>query len=155
MLGKLSWAAIPFNQPIPLVAGSMVIVVVLAVIAWIVLKGHRSYLWRESITSVAHKRIQDIVDAAIVSLLLLGSLWIMANLHHNLAPTEESMKTELARIPDVPAVTAMGVVRPAATEPVSAPISGGPRRGIRRVRFRRSSPRGLKRGGPMAFSGFS
>jgi HlyD family secretion protein len=59
----------------------------------------------------------------IVFLVLLGSLWIMANLHHNLAP-EESMKTELARVPEVPAVTATGVVRPAATEPVGARVSG-------------------------------
>jgi cytochrome o ubiquinol oxidase subunit I len=57
MLGKLSWAAIPFNQPIPLFAGAAVIVIVLAVIAWVVLKGHLPYLWREWITSVDHKRI--------------------------------------------------------------------------------------------------
>ncbi|MGH6847994.1 MAG: cbb3-type cytochrome c oxidase subunit I, partial [Methylocella sp.] len=57
MLGKLSLAAIPFNQPIPLIAGSLVIFVVLAVIAWIILKGHLPYLWREWITSVDHKRI--------------------------------------------------------------------------------------------------
>jgi cytochrome o ubiquinol oxidase subunit I len=57
MLGKLSWAAIPFDQPIPLFAGSAMIVIVLAVIAWVVLKGHLPYLWREWITSVDHKRI--------------------------------------------------------------------------------------------------
>jgi cytochrome o ubiquinol oxidase subunit IV len=60
----------------------------------------------------------------IVFLVLLGSLWIMTNLHHNLAPMEESMKTELARVPEVPAITATGVVRPAATEPVGARVSG-------------------------------
>ena len=57
MFGKLSWAAIPFDQPIPLIAGSIVIFVVLAVIAWIVLSGHLPYLWREWVTSVDHKRI--------------------------------------------------------------------------------------------------
>ncbi|MGI8568437.1 MAG: cbb3-type cytochrome c oxidase subunit I [Methylocella sp.] len=57
MLGKLSWAAIPLDQPIPLIAGSVVIFIVLAVIAWIVLNGHLPYLWREWITSVDHKRI--------------------------------------------------------------------------------------------------
>jgi cytochrome o ubiquinol oxidase subunit I len=57
MLGKLSWAAIPFNQPIPLFAGAAVIVIVLSVITWVVLKGHLPYLWREWITSVDHKRI--------------------------------------------------------------------------------------------------
>jgi cytochrome o ubiquinol oxidase subunit I len=57
MLGKLSWAAIPFNEPIPLFAGAAVIVIVLSVITWVVLKGHLPYLWREWITSVDHKRI--------------------------------------------------------------------------------------------------
>jgi cytochrome o ubiquinol oxidase subunit I len=57
MLGKLTWAAIPLDQPIPMIAGSVVIVTVLAVISWIVVKGHLPYLWREWITSVDHKRI--------------------------------------------------------------------------------------------------
>ena len=57
MFGKLSWQAIPFDQPIPLIAGLVVIVTVLAVTSWIVVKGHLPYLWREWITSVDHKRI--------------------------------------------------------------------------------------------------
>jgi cytochrome o ubiquinol oxidase subunit 1 len=57
MFGKLSLAAIPFDQPIPLIAGAVVIVTMLAVLAWIVLKGHLPYLWHEWITSVDHKRI--------------------------------------------------------------------------------------------------
>ncbi|MFZ0610148.1 MAG: cbb3-type cytochrome c oxidase subunit I, partial [Xanthobacteraceae bacterium] len=57
MFGKLSLAAIPFDQPIPLIAGSAVIVVMLAVVGWIVVKGHLPYLWHEWITSVDHKRI--------------------------------------------------------------------------------------------------
>lgn len=57
MLGKLTWDAIPWSQPIPLVTGSAVVLVVLAVLAWIVVKGHLPYLWREWITSVDHKRI--------------------------------------------------------------------------------------------------
>ncbi|HZP85935.1 MAG TPA: cbb3-type cytochrome c oxidase subunit I [Burkholderiales bacterium] len=57
MLGKLSWQAIPWDQPIPLVAGSVVIVVLLGILAWVVIKGHLPYLWREWITSVDHKRI--------------------------------------------------------------------------------------------------
>jgi HlyD family secretion protein len=60
----------------------------------------------------------------IVFLVLLGSLWIMANLNHNLASMNESMQTELARAPEVPTVTAMGVVRPADIAPVGARISG-------------------------------
>jgi cytochrome o ubiquinol oxidase subunit I len=57
MLGKLSWAAIPFNQPIPLTAAALVGVVIIGVLAWVTLKGWLPYLWREWITSVDHKRI--------------------------------------------------------------------------------------------------
>jgi cytochrome o ubiquinol oxidase subunit 1 len=56
-LGKLSLSAIPFDQPIPLTAGLVVFVALLSVIAWIVIRGHLPYLWREWITSVDHKRI--------------------------------------------------------------------------------------------------
>ena len=54
MLGKLTWAAIPFDQPIPLVAGGVVLVAILAVLVWVVVKGHLPYLWEEWITSVDH-----------------------------------------------------------------------------------------------------
>src|SRR5216684_795084 len=57
MLGKLTWNAIPWDQPIPLVAGSAVFSIAVAVVAWVVLQGHLPYLWREWITSVDHKRI--------------------------------------------------------------------------------------------------
>src|SRR5262245_46546142 len=57
MFGKLTWDAIPWGQPIPLVAGAAVILVVLGVLAWVVVKGYLPYLWREWITSVDHKRI--------------------------------------------------------------------------------------------------
>ncbi len=57
MLGKLSWDAIPWSQPIPLVAGAMVGFVLAGVLGWITVKGHWPYLWREWITSVDHKRI--------------------------------------------------------------------------------------------------
>jgi cytochrome o ubiquinol oxidase subunit 1 len=57
MLGKLTWAAIPFDQPIPLITSIVVIAVILATLAWITLAGHWPYLWREWITSVDHKRI--------------------------------------------------------------------------------------------------
>ncbi|HEX3991098.1 MAG TPA: cbb3-type cytochrome c oxidase subunit I, partial [Acetobacteraceae bacterium] len=57
MLGKLTWAAIPFDQPIPLVAGATVVVIMLGVLVFIAVKGWVPYLWREWITSVDHKRI--------------------------------------------------------------------------------------------------
>src|SRR5262249_26149427 len=57
MLGRLTWAAIPFDQPIALVTGLVVIIVVLAVLALVTVRGWWPYLWREWITSVDHKRI--------------------------------------------------------------------------------------------------
>src|SRR5690349_10703126 len=57
MFGKLTWDAIPWSQPIPLVAGAVVVLIILAVLAWVVLKGYLPYLWDEWITSVDHKRI--------------------------------------------------------------------------------------------------
>ena len=57
MLGKLSWDAIPWSEPIPLAAGAAVLLIALGVVGWIVVKGYVPYLWREWITSVDHKRI--------------------------------------------------------------------------------------------------
>ena len=57
MFGKLSWSAIPFDQPIPLIASMVVIALVLCVLVLITIKGWWPYLWREWITSVDHKRI--------------------------------------------------------------------------------------------------
>ena len=39
MLGKLTWDAIPFDQPIPLVAGGVVGLALLAVLVYIAIKG--------------------------------------------------------------------------------------------------------------------
>src|ERR1700745_1870491 len=57
MFGKLTWDVIPWSQPIPLVAGSVVVLIVISILAWVVLKGYVPYLWAEWITSVDHKRI--------------------------------------------------------------------------------------------------
>ena len=57
MFGKLSWDAIPFDQPIPMIASGVVALAIFAVLAWVVIRGHLPYLWREWITSVDHKRI--------------------------------------------------------------------------------------------------
>ena len=40
MLGKLTWSAIPFDQPIPLIASLLVMVVLAAVLVWVVVKGY-------------------------------------------------------------------------------------------------------------------
>ncbi|HEY3777622.1 MAG TPA: cbb3-type cytochrome c oxidase subunit I [Rhizomicrobium sp.] len=55
--GKLSWNAIPFDQPIPLTAAATVIALFTAVLVWIAVKGYAPYFWKEWITSVDHKRI--------------------------------------------------------------------------------------------------
>src|SRR5262245_54989997 len=57
MLGKLSWDAIPFNEPLPLLSGAVVGIVILAILVTVTVKGWWPYLWREWITSVDHKRI--------------------------------------------------------------------------------------------------
>jgi cytochrome o ubiquinol oxidase subunit I len=57
MLGKLSWAAIPFNEPLPIISMAVVLIVILAALALVTVKGWWPYLWREWLTSVDHKRI--------------------------------------------------------------------------------------------------
>ena len=39
MLGKLTWAAIPFDQPIPLFAAALVGVVIFGVLVWVDAEG--------------------------------------------------------------------------------------------------------------------
>jgi cytochrome o ubiquinol oxidase subunit 1 len=72
MLGKLTWNAIPWDQPIPLAAGALVFSLAIAVVIWIVLKGHLPYLWREWITSVDHKRIGVMYTFLAAVMLLRG-----------------------------------------------------------------------------------
>src|SRR6201986_1759045 len=57
LLGKLTWDAIPLDQPIPLIAAGTVFAFVGLIVLWIIFAGHLPYLWREWITSVDHKRI--------------------------------------------------------------------------------------------------
>jgi cytochrome o ubiquinol oxidase subunit 1 len=39
MLGRLSWAAIPFNEPLPLLSGAVVGVVILATLVTVTANG--------------------------------------------------------------------------------------------------------------------
>ena len=57
MLGRLSLADIPFDQPIVMVTCGTVGAVLVSVMALVTFKGYWPYLWREWITSVDHKRI--------------------------------------------------------------------------------------------------
>jgi cytochrome o ubiquinol oxidase subunit 1 len=72
MLGKLSWDAIPLDQPIPMAASGVVALAILAVLAWVVIKGYLPYLWREWITSVDHKRIGVMYTLLAMVMLLRG-----------------------------------------------------------------------------------
>jgi len=72
MLGKLTWQAIPFDQPIPLYSAAVVGMMLLAVLLWVAVKGYVPYLWREWITSVDHKRIGVMYCALALLMLLRG-----------------------------------------------------------------------------------
>ena len=72
MLGKLSWDAIPIDQPLPMVASGVVALVIVGVLALIVVKGWLPYLWNEWITSVDHKRIGVMYMLLALVMLLRG-----------------------------------------------------------------------------------
>src|SRR5580700_10110370 len=69
MLGRLSWAAIPFDVPVVMIAAGSVGFVIFCVLALVTVKGWWPYLWREWITSVDHKRI--VVMYILLALLML------------------------------------------------------------------------------------
>ena len=72
MLGKLDWSAIPFDEPIPLVVSGVLVLVILAVLGWVTVKGYWPYLFREWITSVDHKRIGVMYCALALLMLVRG-----------------------------------------------------------------------------------
>jgi cytochrome o ubiquinol oxidase subunit I len=72
VLGRLSWSAIPFDQPIVMGATSLVVIAVALLLGWITVNGHWPYLWREWITSVDHKRIGVMYCLLALIMLLRG-----------------------------------------------------------------------------------
>ena len=70
MFGKLTLQAIPLHEPIPLITGAVVVLILAAILAWVVLKGYLPYLWREWLTSVDHKRI-GVMYCALAGVMLL------------------------------------------------------------------------------------
>ena len=72
LLGKLSWSAIPFDQPIVMGATAFVVLAVVLILGLITLKGYVPYLWREWITSVDHKRIGVMYNLLALIMLLRG-----------------------------------------------------------------------------------
>jgi cytochrome o ubiquinol oxidase subunit 1 len=72
MFGKLTWSAIPFDQPIPLFAAALVGTIILGVLVLVVVKGWMPYLWREWLTSVDHKKIGIMYTLLALVMLLRG-----------------------------------------------------------------------------------
>ena len=72
LLGKLSWDAIPLDQPIIMGATAFMVLVIVAVLAFITVKGYWDPLWRDWITSVDHKRIGVMYILLALVMLLRG-----------------------------------------------------------------------------------
>lgn len=72
LLGKLTWSAIPFDQPIVMGTAGVMGIVIAGVLLWVTLKGYWPYLWREWITSVDHKRIGVMYFALALVMLVRG-----------------------------------------------------------------------------------
>src|SRR2546427_3271278 len=72
LFGKLSWAAIPFDQPIVMIASALVVVAGALILGWLTVNGYWSYLWREWLTSVDHKRIGVMYIVLALLMLLRG-----------------------------------------------------------------------------------
>ena len=72
MWGKLTWAAIPLDQPLPLIASAVVALVLTGLLVWIVAKGYLPYLWKEWFSSVDHKRIGVMYIVLALVMLLRG-----------------------------------------------------------------------------------
>jgi cytochrome o ubiquinol oxidase subunit 1 len=72
MLGKLTWHAIPWNEPPAMAASGMIVVGIIAILALITRKGWWPYLWHEWLTTVDHKRIGVMYVILALVLLLRG-----------------------------------------------------------------------------------
>src|ERR1700678_2853395 len=72
MFGRLTWDAIPLNEPIPLATVCVLIVGIVGILALVTWKGWWPYLWREWITSTDHKRIGVMYVILALVMLLRG-----------------------------------------------------------------------------------
>src|SRR5712672_2771953 len=72
LLGKLTWSAIPFDQPIIMGASAFMVLAVVLIVGWVTLKGYWPYLWHEWLTSVDHKRIGVMYCVLALVMLLRG-----------------------------------------------------------------------------------
>src|ERR1700728_704538 len=72
MFGKLTWDAIPLNEPIPLATVCVLIGGIAGILTIVTWKGWWPYLWREWITSTDHKRIGVMYVILALVMLLRG-----------------------------------------------------------------------------------
>jgi cytochrome o ubiquinol oxidase subunit 1 len=72
MFGKLTWAAIPFHDPIVMVTTVVMLLVIAGVMARVAVKGYAPYLWSEWVTSVDHKKIGIMYVILAMVMLLRG-----------------------------------------------------------------------------------
>jgi cytochrome o ubiquinol oxidase subunit I len=72
VLGKLTWSAVPFDQPIPLITVVIILAGIAAILALVTWKGWWPYLWNEWITSTDHKRIGAMYTLLGLVMLLRG-----------------------------------------------------------------------------------
>ncbi|HWT51806.1 MAG TPA: cbb3-type cytochrome c oxidase subunit I [Caulobacter sp.] len=86
ILGKLDGSAIPFDQPIPLLAAALVGLALAGVLAWVIARGHMRYIWRDWITSTDHKRIGVMYCLLGITMLVRGFVdAIMMRTHQAMA----------------------------------------------------------------------
>jgi cytochrome o ubiquinol oxidase subunit 1 len=72
LFGKLTWSAIPLDEPLPMVSAGVIALVLIGVAIWVIRNGWAPYLWREWITSVDHKRIGVMYCVLALVMLLRG-----------------------------------------------------------------------------------
>ena len=72
LFGKLTWEAVPFHEPIVMIASSIVAVTITGVLLWVLLKGYLPYLWKEWLSSVDHKKIGIMYVILALVMLLRG-----------------------------------------------------------------------------------
>jgi cytochrome o ubiquinol oxidase subunit I len=72
MFGRLTWDAIPLNEPIPLATVCVLIVGIAGVLSLVTWMGWWPYLWREWITTTDHKRIGVMYVILALVMLLRG-----------------------------------------------------------------------------------
>ncbi len=86
IFGRLTWEAIPFQQPIPLITSIVVILALAAVAGWITKIKAWPFLWNEYITSTDHKKIGIMYIVLGLVMLVRGFAdAIMMRLHQFLA----------------------------------------------------------------------